>query len=230
MHPTRFLHQCGIMPHTRDDPAYKARRFRVGKIKVCCVLHNGFGTDKAPIERQCRDPMGPQIVSKVCRKLVCSRFGQTIDRIAIEYIAQNEVLTMSPPSFPIMLGAAARLATNVERSPPIDHRIPSPKRLLPEWTRSGEIAAFDQIFIAWPGIVHENIDAAVLFDNLAYDGLGLSVVSVIALMHEKLAGQGICFFLQAPKRPSFRSRRCRVPPKPQRSLLRLLPRNVARTL
>src|SRR6476646_9773337 len=62
----------------------------------------------------------------------------------------------------------------------LEHRVPAPQRLLPEWARPCELTIFHHIFIAAPGIIHQHINAALLLADSAKRTLSLLIVAMIA--------------------------------------------------
>ena len=53
------------------------------------------------------------------------------------------------------------------------HRIPPPERLFPKGLHPGELAILDQVLIAAPDIVHQNVETVLFFTNLAKHCLDL---------------------------------------------------------
>ena len=61
----------------------------------------------------------------------------------------------------------------------IEHRIPAPKRLFPEWLAPREYTVFHHLLVAAPNIVDENVDGASLL-NARECSCDLFILSVVA--------------------------------------------------
>ena len=88
---------------------------------------------------------------------------------------------MSPFASGTIRRAACWLATNAARTPAGHHRLPAPRRLLPEWRRPRELAVLDHPFVSGPGVVHEDVELSVFGGDAFEQMADAGVVGVIAL-------------------------------------------------
>ena len=119
--------------------------------------------------------------------------------------AQNEMLTMRPLFCSAIWRLATREAHQAERAADADHRVPAPHRLVPHRIDPGEgIAAlgddFLHLLVAGPGVVDEDVEAALGGDHVRDQRLGLAVAGVVHAMGDEPAREGLRLGRQSVER------------------------------
>src|SRR6185437_12261002 len=69
----------------------------------------------------------------------------------------------------------------------LEHRVPTPERLLPELARPRELAVLHHVFVAAPDIVDENVEPAVLARDAVKNGTNLRIFAMVAAKRNNFA-------------------------------------------
>src|SRR5437868_3392723 len=76
--------------------------------------------------------------------------------------AQKEMFTINPRRCATIAGAASWLASVVRTNARVEHLVPTPEWLFPEWERPGELAVVDHAIVAAPDGVHQDVNSVGL--------------------------------------------------------------------